>query len=110
MGAEQARHVFEKQVRCLALICDVKDVVEESTSFSFKTDLLSCNGEVLAREASNDEVNHASKVSDGDLGEIAAPHSRWLQSSRFHERNKLACCGCFPFSVQNVAQFNAQVS
>jgi hypothetical protein len=109
-GRRDACDVLQSEPPRTAIVGNVEDVEEQAAALSVQPSPAPGDRHVLAGESGNDEIHLAAKASCAEASKIAAPHRRWLQRSCFHERNKLAGCRGFPFSIGHCSQGNAEMA
>lgn len=109
-GSSDGTDVLQNKPARTASVGDVEDVEEQPAALAIQPGALAGDADVLARESRNDEIHASSKSLCAESPKIAAPHRRRLQSSRFHERNKLAGCRGFPFSKGNCSELNPDMA
>jgi hypothetical protein len=108
-GRNDASDVLQNEEPRTASVGEVNDAEEEAASPSVKPGAAAGDGQVLAREASNDRVHASTKLLCWNASKIAAPHRRCIQESCFHERNQLAGCRGFPLAIGHCSQLNAKM-
>lgn len=94
--------VFEEHNGSSNCIGDAKDF-REQVPFVVLTELFSCNGKWLTREACNDAVHQAAKWRCWEVLKIAAPNRGWLQGRVFHTRSECGARRGFPLSKSHMA-------
>ena len=108
VGRNDGADVLQKNDRRTAIVDNVEDGKKQSRPLSVEADTLAGNADVLTREAAKDDIHHASKLLCWEGCNIR-PNRRHIQALTFHERNKLADCVAFPFTVSDGAMAIAKV-
>ena len=106
-GSSDGADVLQNESCRTAIVGDVEDVEEQARPLAIKPGAASGDADVLAREASNQEI-HASAPSCAVEGEQVRPDRRRIKGSRFHKAGKLRGCSGFPFHVANGSVLNAE--
>ncbi len=108
-GSSDACDVLQNEAPRTASVGDVENPEEEPRALPVQAGPAASNGEVLAREARNDEI-HAVAPSCAVAGEQVRPDRRRIKGSRFHKRDKLAGGRGFPLHVANGSVLDAKMS
>ena len=106
-GRSDACDVLQNEELRSAIVGNIEHIKEEPRSFSVEPGAAPRNGEVLAREARNEEI-HASAPSCAIEGEQVRPDRRRIKGSRFHKAGKLRGCSGFPLHVANGSMLDAE--
>ncbi len=105
-GSSDACDVLQNEAPRTASVGGVQDVEEQPAARAVKARPAPGDGEILTREARNDEI-HASAPRCAVEGSQVRPNRRRIKGSRFHEADKLRGCRGFPLHVQNGSVLNA---
>lgn len=87
---------------------DVEDVEEEAAALSVEPGALPSKGQILTREARNDDI-HCAKPGCSVEGENVGPDRCCIQRAVLHARCQDGGWVCFPFKVAADASLDAQV-
>lgn len=104
-GTSDACDVLQNEPSRAASLCE--DGEEETGALAIEPGAPPGDGQVLAREARNDEI-HASAPCCAIEGEQVRPDRCRIKGSRFHKAGKLRGCRGFPLHVANGAMLGAE--
>lgn len=105
----EGRDVFNKDTSRLNFTDDSSEVFPHSATGAVEPGSLACVGNVLAREAANDEIHQATKRLCVEGGAIR-PNRRWIQIFFRHARSQDFAGVGFPLNVSDDSQIWASES
>lgn len=97
-GSSDGADVLQSEAPRTAIVGNVEDVEKEAGALAVKSCPLSCDADVLAREARSDDI-HASAPRCAVEGSQVTPDRRRIKGSRFHKRDQLSGGSGFPLHV-----------